>query len=271
VQHQARPWRAVMEWCTQTGEQFDIVDSPDARRVFKWFFDHSPKDSHLVGALYTGAFHFDAAFWPVVIPMGYGEFNLGAREALPDVPQPVLDAIFSSADAVERFKSIWADCLDYGLGFSDCHLFAPRSLADRLALSADKEIRSCVTALLETRPNPKAMESARMATEMALKAYVCTRQPSLTEDDLKRTFRHGLDELLNHALTLAPGSELQLLAGRLAGFPPVGDRYSGKSYSPAELWQPYKTAQFAAAAFIRSVTTRNHHYCPANACRDDGN
>jgi hypothetical protein len=189
----------------ETGAQFGIVGSPEADRVFPRFADRSPEGALAIPPLYTGAFHFDASFWQVSVPVVYGQVVLDQYSALLGMPRPVMAAMFSDTNAVEDFKAIWADCLDYGQGFDDRYrnLAATqhKTLADDLALSADREIRSCVSSLLEIPPNPKAIDSARMATEMILKAGVCSLQRSTDDQQLKKRFRHDLQKLLDHVLT----------------------------------------------------------------------
>jgi hypothetical protein len=110
--------------------------------------------------------------------------------------------------------------------------------------------------LLERNPNPKAMESARMAAEMFLKAYLA-RETALTEQQAKRSVGHKLDIALDMILAVESESELATLRAALVAFPPVEDRYQGGNKESKELWKCYRTAQAVAATVVRRFSGRD--------------
>jgi hypothetical protein len=71
------------------------------------------------------------------------------------------------------FSKLWADTVDYTFGAFDIkNGRILTGFARELFGSADRELRSSATLLTgPRRPNSKASETSRMATEMFLKAY----------------------------------------------------------------------------------------------------
>ena len=82
---------------------------------------------------------------------------LDGREALPSMPATTKDRLFGSADDVENFKALWADCLDYGDGVRDLCLGqnmleisgGPTDFWQRVVISGDRKICSAVEDLLQ--------------------------------------------------------------------------------------------------------------------------
>lgn len=266
VPHVGRPLRAWSEWCRETGESFE-VDHPKAKQIFQWFESRSPADSLYLPSVFTGAFYFDAYFWPVHIPIMYGTQMLEGRDALSNMPPITKERLFGSTDDLENFKALWADCLDYGHGLRDLNLaremlaaFAGVGVAyfwQRLVVSGDRKLRSAVEDLCEQRPGANAMQSSREACEMSLKAFLA-RDDGLTEDDARKNFGHDLSKLLERILQITPNNQIFSEAkGKLNSFPNVGDRYAGKTYHDSDLWDAYKVAQAVAAEVIRAFTKRN--------------
>lgn len=180
---------------------------------------------------------------------------MDALSALPKMPATVLNRLQTGRDSMLEYLSIWADCMDYGLGREDVFATAPGGFAKQLFASANSQLDAAVSLLLEKRPNPKAMESARFATEMFLKAFIGFHR-GLTENEA-RAIGHDLTRALDACLGVQPSSELAELRPRLPQFPAVGARYEGKGYSRWDLWFCYGTAQYAGSAVVRSLTDRH--------------
>ena len=125
----------------------------------------------------------------------------------------------------------------------------------QLFLSANSQLKATVTLLLEGTPNPKAMDSARMATEIFLKTFIAAHR-GLTEQKAKQ-IGHDLKAALDECLEIRPQSEIGGLTSRITRFPAIGSRYEGMRYELVELWFAYGTAQFAGSALVRSLTDRN--------------
>jgi hypothetical protein len=254
VPHIGRPQRAWFEWCKETGESFGF-DHPKANQILDWFAARSPRGSLSFPSIFTGAFYFDAYFWPVDIPTIYGVQVLEGRDALSSMPVTLIERLFGSTDDLENFKALWRDCLDYGQGFRGLNLVDNATdFWQRLTVSGDRKLRSAVKDLCAQRPGENAMQSSREACEMSLKALLA-RDQGLTEEDAKK-IGHNLSKLLERILQIAPSQVFSDASVKLSSFPNVEDRYAGQTYLPSDLWDAYKVAQTVAAEVIRAFTKR---------------
>lgn len=253
-----RPFEAIRAWTKENHCSFEFP-SPAAKAVFDWFEAHSPKVAHAVGSLFTGTFYFDAYFWKVSIPLAYGNAFMNAFDSIEDFPEPVKKQLMDSRDHQFDYCSLWVDLMDYTYGMDDLrHGGGVSGFAARLATSADRELRATVRLLTEPpqHPNPKAMESARMATEMFLKAYLAAHS-GLNESDAQRQLGHNLVKAAETCERISKPDEFGDVKNRVSIFPPVGARYEGQYYDSGTLWAAYCIAQFVGTVFVRSLTDRD--------------
>ena len=254
VKHSQRPFLALMEW-TRTHHCAILGGSPIEQKLFDWFYARSPAGSHIVPPVHEGVFYFDSAFWPVRVPRIYGidlVLNIGEFIEMPDV----VKARLFLTNAAEDYKSTWADCFDYSYGLDDNRFEPEPAITKPFLAGADQQLSAAVGLLLKQPPEPKAMESSRMAVEMFLKAYLCIHH-GVTEEQARKNHSHRLDGALQAICALVPTCELHRLTGNLAFFPEVRERYVGKEYTGPELWRAYRTALYTGACVARSVSTRN--------------
>ncbi len=83
-----RPFEALCEYTKEKNAAITFR-SPAADQVFRWFQERSVPGAHRIGTLFTGTYFYDAHFWPVSIPIGYGNVKLDAFQALETMPPPV--------------------------------------------------------------------------------------------------------------------------------------------------------------------------------------
>jgi hypothetical protein len=257
VPHIGRPMRAWSEWQQETGESFGF-DHPKAKQIFQWFDSRSPAGSLCHPSVFTGAFYFDAYFWPVRIQITYSAQMLEPRDALSTMPPSTKERLYGSPDDLENFNTLWADCLDYGYGLRELNLAgSPTDFWQCLAVSGDYKLRSAVKDLCEPG-GANAMQSSRESCEMFLKAFLA-RYDGLTEEDAKnpKKFGHDLSKLLVRILQIKPDQIFSEASGKLSSFPNVEDRYASRTYGGLDLWNAYKVAQAVAAEVIRTFTKRN--------------
>jgi hypothetical protein len=255
IPHAQRPWEAWREWSMQLGISTSMGD-PSVKRIFEWFKENTKDGSQNIGSMYVGTFYYDACFWPVTVPLVFGTVKLVAQNSLATMPSPIRNSLFRNVAARDLFIKTWSECLDYGLGIGEVLAENDTSFFQQLLRSADGQLNATATLLHEPRPNPKALESARMATEMFLKAYLA-RNVALTDDDARRTLGHNLERVVHRIIHHDNVSELAVILGDLHIFPDVGDRYQGTARSSAELWQGYQIAQFVGATLVRTCSGRD--------------
>ncbi len=209
------------------------------------------------GPRFTGVFFFQDVFWRVTIPLVLGTRDVNAMDAIRMMPQEVKQLLCSREDALQEYLLLWADCLDYDTGFQAFHAVAAAgSFLGEMIESTDRDLTSAITDLCQQRPNPKAMYSAREATEKALKAYLAYHA-NLTEARAKKEFVHKLDKLMKEVARLTPQSPLLEVDNDLGAFAPCEGRYASTTYTRSQLWNAYRLAQFTAAEVLRSITGRN--------------
>jgi hypothetical protein len=251
-----RPWLAWGKWAKYTGMPIALNDDV-VKTIFAWFEKNTKAGSQHMGSLYTGAYYYDSCLWPVFIPISYGTVKLDARDALKTMPESVVERLFSDRNKVLEYVSVWADCVDYAFGLDNLKKTGGFGrFAQELLNSGDQQMRATVALLLQDRPSPKVTESARMSTEMFLKAFLAVKA-GLTEQEAKNQIRHNIEEALNRCLAFDTKSELRDIQPHLNVFPDIGDRYKGSDKPPRELWRAYAIAQCAGTTVARTLSGRD--------------
>jgi hypothetical protein len=256
IPHKRRPWEAWMEWANYSGEVSSLGDE-NVEKIFAWFEKNTKAGSQNFGSMYVGAFYYDSCFWPVFIPVVFGTVKLDAAKSLRTMPDTIKSRLTRDVDDFINYLAVWCDCYDYGFGIEE--LSGNKSIGafgQELLSSGNQQLTATVTLLHEDIPNPKAMESARMATEMFMKAFLASKI-ELTEKVAKDKIGHNLEKALKLCLDADSNSELQVIQTSLTCFPEIWDRYKGTEKTPSELWQSYGVAQCAGATVVRSLTGRD--------------
>lgn len=258
VHPKARTFLAIKEFSKEFNYPFLDFTSAEARTIFNWFSENTKPGSHAIGSMYKGVYYFDSCFWSVNIPFGYGkQFCVNALDFL-QMPDNLKQQLESDSRESLEFMSIWVDCSDYAYGYDDIFkLKSFNELATNYIRSAHKELQATVSLLLEDNPKPKAIETASMAVEMFLKAILVIKDDSWDEDKLRKKINHDLSKAINYCVSVTGSKELQTLRSRVSLFPPVGDRYKGKTQKTADLWQGYALAQEVGAIFTRMFSDRD--------------
>ncbi len=249
-----RSFHALLAW-TEENKCSVILSSDFSKKVEAWFLHHSPPSAHKIGSIFTGVYFYDGHCWRVSVPLAYGSVRLEPGTSLVEMPETIIAKLRRESPVWVDFLSVWADCIDYAFGREDMFATERDGFAKQLFTSANQQLDATVSLLLEKFPNPKAMESARLATEIFLKSFIGFHR-GITEQQAKE-ISHDLDRALRECLTIRPASELAGIGPKLAEFPSMGARYSAKQYQRRELWFAYGTAQFVGSALARSLTDRN--------------
>ncbi|MDQ4119873.1 MAG: hypothetical protein M3209_00215 [Acidobacteriota bacterium] len=257
VSHKQRPLEAIFEWAKYAGTSISLGDE-DAKKIFEWFEKNTKAGSQNIGSMYVGVLYYDSCFWAIYIHVAFGiRVRVDAADSLKTMPETIKSRLLKDKQEFIRYASVWADCLDYGFGIEEVIEDKVISIfGQELFSSGNQQLKATVSLLLENNPNSKAMESARMATEMFLKAFLASKV-GLTEKQAKEKIGHGLEKALNMCLDIDKNSELQLIQPDLSVFPEIGDRYKGTNKTLLELWIGYAIAQFTGATVIRSLTGRD--------------
>jgi hypothetical protein len=250
VAHFKRPILAMAAWAKEIGGNV-YGGSEEAKQIDAWFDKRSPAGALFIPPVFEGLLYYDARFWLIRIPLGWGAFTLSPEAALGEMPEPIRRQLCSDQPAAADFEKVWSDCIDYGYGFRDLAIANLPAFAQSLLRSADKEVRPCVK-ILHGSPNSKALEVATLATEMFLKCYLAI-YCGLDEHAAKQTYGHKLQILLDAVVCHDPSGEFSYLQGRLSCFPNINDRYHGTQHDGSALWRGYQVSQFVGAALMRKL------------------
>ncbi len=230
-----------------------VMGSPAADKIADWFVTNTKPGSHAIGALFTGAFYFDASFWSVTIPIFYGMHKFDPLDSLQTMPAVIKTALWQHPQARQILVHYWCDCFDFAVGVNILrkdNSLDPRALS--FLRNAEAELTGAIAQLLLDRPNLKAILGFRMGCEIFLKFFLVHRL-KLTDDELKKR-SHRIDDLARECFKVVPLAEFDFIAKGAAAFPAVSDRYTGAEKSMVEVFDATYLAQLAAATVCRQVT-----------------
>ena len=257
VHPKARPFLALKAFSKQF--QCDVAISSDIANVIRqWFYNNTQEGSLKIGYLYEGVYYFDSCFWPVFIQIMYSvgrTFNI--FDSLVTMSDILKTEIKSDKKELCNLRSLWVDCFDYAYGYNDIIQDSKlKGLAINLIKSADKELRSIAPLLLHDKPEPKAIENARMSVEMFLKAIIILEN-QWDENKIRNKIGHDLIAAGQEAFNCTHNNEIQQIMRSFALFPDIHERYSGKDWKSRELWRGYCVAQVVATIFTRLYSGRD--------------
>ncbi len=250
-----RPFRALSDFSREFKCSISL-DSPLAKSIFEWFYKHSQPGAHAVGALFTGAFYYDACFWPLYIPIGYGTFSLNALGCLETMPPSIKEHISQDREDLYGLVLYWADCCDYAYGIDDITKQGKLN-AKALAFiqNGDRELAGAIAQLVSPKPNAKAILALRMACEIFLKALLI-QERNLTDKELKK-LSHKIEDIAAECFAITHAPEFDAVVKSGGTFPDVSDRYEGVEKKLSEVWNALCVTQIAATAVIRQYTDRD--------------
>lgn len=250
-----RPFRALSDYSREFKCSFTL-DSPIAKSILDWFYKHSAPESHAIGSMFTGAFYFDAYFWPMHIPIGYGTFSINAFDCLETMPETVKEHLAKSQQDSTNLALYWVDCCDYAYGFDE--LQKSNKLGSKAVTflnNGDRELRGAVAQLLFPRPNTKAILALRMACEIFLKALLI-QEKNLTDSQLKN-LSHKIKDIAADCRLATGVPEFDDVATAANVFPEVSERYDGDEWKLSEVWKALCIAQVTATAVVRHYTNQD--------------
>jgi hypothetical protein len=251
-----RPWLAVQELAGMTKRQI-AFNGTETKMIFDWFANNTKPGSQIFGPYYKAAFYFDSSFWEVTIPHVCGIGKPDAFASLAMMPNGLKEALKKDKKKNVEFISLWVDSLDYAYGFGDLvDSKVNNTIFLEILKSAHKELTASVSLILEQRPNSKVVESARMGTEMFLKAFLIANA-GYGEKDIKR-IGHDIGAALEASRSIKDSQEFLILSSMITKFPDIAYRYKGIDVNPKKMWEAYIILQFAATSVVRILSGRDN-------------
>lgn len=220
-------------------------------RILSHFLTQSNKEQGNVRSMFEGIYYFHGEFWEVRVPIVMGSPRIQAFRYL-SMPPEYQQLLASEPGDVRDYVAVFADTYDYGYGIEEVERKCPSNFSTQLFRSADKHLRASISLLYQQRASSKAIEEARSAVEIFLKAFLSLKE-NLTDDKLLRQLNHHLDAAIDrciaHGLT-----ELTPLRDGIVGLPDIQTRYEARERTFGELWAAYRLALQTALAVLRPLT-----------------
>jgi hypothetical protein len=147
----------MAEWSSRNKTSLSL-DSWRAEAISVWFRAHIKPGSDHMGLMAKAAYFYDAAFWPLEIPIIFGEPEGDPSEWL-SMPASIRIRFATDHNELYSYLKFWADCVDYYYGISDIR--DPSTLNNPflhgLVLASREQLTTASLLLLEPRPNPKGI------------------------------------------------------------------------------------------------------------------
>lgn len=250
-----RPWEAIRRYSEAFNTSVDM-SSDVAKRIFKWFEEHSKPGVHQVESLYEAVYFYDSQFWVVSIPITYGTVQLNAPDCLHEMPKAIKQEMMANYRQAWDYAIYWADCFDYGMGINDLReRQGLNEFGAQLLMAADQELRAATSILSQHHPDPRAILNCRMALEIFFKSYVALKT-GLPENEAK-AIGHNLNKGLDKFIEASGLNDWQRIKDLLKVFPEVHERYKEQDITFQKLWDGYSLAHSLGAVIIRELTDRN--------------
>jgi HEPN domain-containing protein len=252
--HRHRAEEAIRIWNEVTSIPISL-SSIRARKIREWFRANIKPGSDWVGPIADVPFYHDGAFWEVTIPLCYGRPQINPLDLL-RMPASVKLRFCQERNDIFVYLKFWADAFDYYYTVDDVRsTFSNNPLLQGFIEAGREHLTLAAQLLLETRPNPKAAESARTAIEIFLKILLIHRA-NATEKEV-RALGHDLKKLIKRCLETEPSSDLRRIEPKLDLFPDISARYRADEIGSRQLWEIYSTALAAGVIVMRPMSDRN--------------
>lgn len=255
IPHKKRPFQAMSDFTREHNCSLSM-DDPLTKRIFDWFYEHSPPGAYQIGSVYTGVHYYDTAFWPIHVPLIYGQVSVNEIDCLGTMPVQIKKVLESNRQDIWTYVVHWINCMDYGYGRMDLggtSRLQPR--ASKFLGAAHSELVGANAQLLELRPNVKAILGMRMATEIFLKA-VLVQESNLSDSQLMK-ISHKLEDAANACAVATSEKVFEEIGKRASLYPPVSARYDDTEWSNTSVWQAATLTQLTGATVTRLYTDRD--------------
>jgi tyrosyl-tRNA synthetase len=231
-------------------------DDQALARLFHWLTSQVQKDPQSLNAVYVGAYFFDSAFWPVLIPLETGGARVDPLDSLNIMPEHTKLHLLSDSRELQNFVAFWAACLDYALGVGK--LLRDKNSStffQHLIRSGHRQLELNMVQLFEQARDCHLLISARVATEMFLKAFIARK--TILSENSARKMGHNLSEALDKCLEIDRDSDLSTIRSELRFLSLIHE--PNLACTSKDLWRAYRVAQFTGATVVRSLTSESSH------------
>ncbi len=199
-------------------------------------------------------YYYYGYFWEVTVPMVFGSPRINALSHL-KMDDRLKSQLAQDTSELKEYIRVFADSYDYAFSIEELEGKCRSDTARQFYSSGDKHLRAIKALLHQNKVSSKAVEDARMAVEMFLKAYVA-HVDGVDERALKDTYRHGLEGLIDRCES-GGAIEIGELRSRILAFPEVSSRYNIQERAFGDLWSAYLLTLRSALAVLRPLSGRD--------------
>jgi hypothetical protein len=232
-----RQYQAFKDWCFESGQSMSF-GGEISRFISNWFATNTLSASAIGRSPSKTIFYHDMSFIELTIPLVFGEMEFAPVDMIRHVPDAVIKQIIESEavqnDLFEHYQKA------YNCFMACASTGKPKTENEwKLAVSAYKHLNAATAQLLESPPNPKALQDCRFAAEIALKAAL-TKLLGTPEDILRLKLGHHFNKILDYAASNQVA--LPVTLDDLAVFLDVSARYDVQNLERRVLWRGYSVA-----------------------------
>jgi hypothetical protein len=253
-----RPFRALQSWAQTNGQQQPLhelilahVGTEAFKAIYEFFKANTSLGRDYSAPIRLSCFLYDGAFWPVYVPLVYGQGVFDPIRFVAGIPPTVFHSLGFDSDARGQLDGHWFDCLHHLNNHRLIDGEELSKLARGFFAGGERSLLAAVESLLSIPPNPKAAELSRDAFESTLKGLAVVKT-GLTEREAIK-INHDLSRLLQRCAPALPISEFNRLRDACSLYPSVGARYEKTTFALTQLWGCYAEAQHAMAISLRIV------------------
>lgn len=233
-----RQYRAFKDWCFESGQSMSF-GGEISRFISHWFATNTLSASAIGRSPSKTIFYHDMSFIELTIPLVFGEpIEFSPVDMIRHVPDAVIKQIVEDEAVQHDLFMHYEKAYNCFLACASTGKVKP-GVEWTFALSAYKHLNAATAQLLESPPNPKALQDCRFTAEIALKAAL-TKLLGTPEDYLRLKLGHHFNKILDYAASNQVA--LPVTLEDLSIFPDVSARYDVQNLERRVLWRGYSVA-----------------------------
>lgn len=191
-----RQYQAFKDWCFESGQSMSF-GGEISQFISHWFATNTLSASAIGRSPSKTIFYHDMCFIELTIPLVFGDLEFAPVDMIRHVPDAVIKQIVENEAVQHDLFVHYEKAYNCFLACASTGKVTP-GVEWTLALSAYKHLNAATAQLLESPPNPKAIQDCRFATEIALKT-VLINQLGTPEKTLKFELGHHFNKILAYA------------------------------------------------------------------------
>ena len=264
IQKGVEPFQRPLHACGKIAERLGVGisiggpnDDPLVKAIHKIYSRYYRPSDLRQPPMHLGVFMFRDIFFPVKVPLVYGESELILPNLLGDISDIQKRWLFSDKRDGLSYLDQAIDLLDYVYGLDDAcagQKELPRPL--EFWHLAKQQLEAAAATLLGTLDKYAVIQNCCVAVELLFKGALV--ESGVDEKMLKNVYGHNLSKMAEKICDLLPLADrprLLLVAERMPQL--VERRYQLRPFSRSELGRVVMDSQYVGGEILRQFTDRN--------------